>query len=295
MSTVTAGEIGTEARAAITEMTRGSVAGQPVADYVVGAPMTWAALADGGWDQLGVSEDDGGAGASVRDLVEVAFAWGESLIPLPLIPSLMTKRWSRVARDHQGPVSFAVPTPSTPGRSTVPFGAQPGLAVLSSTEGGGVLLEAEALGELESDDYAPSLRLVTTAASSEWGTEGRSEAVAMWAAECTGAATRVLRDTVDYVRQREQFGRPVGSFQAVKHHLADAHILVQEAESAVIWGALEPDRAHQAGQLAMDNATRVIEIGIQAHGGLGFTWEMGLHMFLRHTVALRDLSLALRE
>jgi len=295
MSTVTAGEIGTEARAAISAMTRDRVAGKPVAGYVQESPMSWAALADGGWDHLGVPEAEGGAGAAVRDLAEVALAWGESLIPLPLIPSLMAKRWSPEARDHAGPVSFAVPTPSTPGRSTVPFGAEPGLVVLSRTGEGAGLLGRDALGDVEADDYAPSLRMVTTAATTEWDAERRGEVVVLWAAECTGAATRVLRDTVDYVRQREQFGRPVGSFQAVKHHLADAHILVQEAESAVIWGALEPDRAHQAGILAMDNAARVIEIGIQAHGGLGFTWEMGLHIYLRHTVALRDLSLALRS
>jgi alkylation response protein AidB-like acyl-CoA dehydrogenase len=295
MSTVTAGEVGTEARAAITEMTRGRVAGQAVADYVVASPMTWAELADGGWDQLGVPEAEGGAGASVRDLVEVAMAWGETLIPLPLIPTLLAKRWSEAARGHAGPVSYAVATPSTPGRFTVPFGAVEGLALLSGTDGSAELHPRDALFDAEADDYAPSLRLVTSSASTEWTAASRAEAVVVWAAECTGAATRVLRDTVTYVTQRQQFGRPVGSFQAVKHHLADAHILVQEAESAVIWGSLEPHRAHQASLLAMDNAARVIEIAIQAHGGLGFTWEMGLHMFLRHTVALRDLALALRD
>lgn len=293
MSAVAAGEIGVEARAALTDIVRGAVNGTPVADYVAGRPLEWSVLADGGWDQLGIPEADGGPGATLRDIVEVGFAWGEALVPLPLVPSLLAKRWSRAAREHDGPVSYAVATPATPARSAVPFAAEPGLAVLAGTSRDGGVRLAEELADFEADDYAPSLALGTTATATLWHANARSEAVVVWAAECTGAASRVLRDSVAYVSQREQFGRPVGSFQAVKHHLASAHMLVQEAESAVIWAANESERALQAGLLAMDNAARVVEIGIQVHGGLGFTWEMGLHLFLRHTVALRELALAL--
>ncbi|MFJ5995858.1 acyl-CoA dehydrogenase family protein [Streptomyces sp. NPDC092370] len=116
-------------------------------------------------------------------------------------------------------------------------------------------------------------------------------AAACLAAEAVGAADRVLERTVAYVARREQFGRPVGSFQAVKHRLADAYVQVQAARSAAYyaaWAAVEapaPAREEAAGGLALAQALealrRAAADGIQLHGGLGFTWEHEAHLYFK--------------
>ncbi|MFE7896077.1 acyl-CoA dehydrogenase family protein [Streptomyces sp. NPDC057424] len=112
------------------------------------------------------------------------------------------------------------------------------------------------------------------------------------AAEAVGAAGRVLERTVDHVRQREQFGRPVGSFQAVKHRLADAYVQVQAARSAAYYAAWAaateatvPAGEETAGGLALAQALealrRAAAEGIQLHGGIGFTWEHEAHLYFK--------------
>ncbi|MET9577620.1 acyl-CoA dehydrogenase family protein [Streptomyces massasporeus] len=146
---------------------------------------------------------------------------------------------------------------------------------------------AELLGD-EAVDTLPALaRLGDTAA-------------ACLAAEAVGAAGRVLERTVEYVGQREQFGRPVGSFQAVKHRLADAYVQVQAARSAAYYAAwaaateatdgatitaTATARQETAGALALAQALealrRAAAEGIQLHGGIGFTWEHEAHLYFK--------------
>ncbi|MGW1912701.1 acyl-CoA dehydrogenase family protein [Streptomyces sp. NPDC002076] len=131
---------------------------------------------------------------------------------------------------------------------------------------------------------------------------------AVLACEAVGAAERVLERTVAYVGQREQFGRPVGSFQAVKHRLADVYVGVQAARSAAYcsaWGAGAGDfasaspsagsspsaacgsgaQAERSGGLALAQALEALRgaagEGIQLHGGIGFTWEHDAHLYFK--------------
>ncbi|MFD8223257.1 acyl-CoA dehydrogenase family protein [Streptomyces massasporeus] len=125
-------------------------------------------------------------------------------------------------------------------------------------------------------------------------------AAACLAAEAVGAAGRVLERTVEYVGQREQFGRPVGSFQAVKHRLADAYVQVQAARSAAYyaaWAAAAETtdgamvtagataREDTAGALALAQALealrRAAAEAIQLHGGIGFTWEHEAQLYFK--------------
>jgi hypothetical protein len=276
--TAAAGEIGAEAGAAIRAMTARAVGGQPVAAYVETEPLSWSVVAEGGWDLLGAAESDGGAGAGLRDLAEVAKAWGEAIVPLPLIPTMMAKRWSATAREASGPVTVAVATRGA-GRGVAPFGGWAGVTLL-----GGQRIE-----DAIADDYAPSLRLAETALVTPLDAGQKAELTVVWAAEAVGCATRTLRDAVGYARERQQFGKPIGSFQAIKHHLANALIHTEQAESAVIWASLEPQHAARAAQVAFASSARAVEIAIQVHGGLGFTWEMGVHFYLRHVDALGEL------
>ncbi|WP_393081723.1 acyl-CoA dehydrogenase family protein [Streptomyces sp. LN704] len=113
-------------------------------------------------------------------------------------------------------------------------------------------------------------------------------AAAVLAAEAVGAADRALERTVEYVRQREQFGRAIGSFQAVKHRLADVYVRVQAARSAAYyaaWAAGDGGGHERVGGLALAQALEALRTaaaeGIQLHGGIGFTWEHEAHLYFK--------------
>jgi len=113
------------------------------------------------------------------------------------------------------------------------------------------------------------------------------------AAEAAGTARALLAGATAYARTREQFGRPIGSFQAVKHHLANAFIAVELAVTAVSWAAQEPEAYAVPVTTALAEAQRAAELSNQVYGGMGFTWEMGIHFFLRHLLSLRTSADAL--
>lgn len=282
---IAVGEIGVAARDALDELYTRRISGKPIANYAYAEPEGWDDIADGGWDLIGVAEDDGGADAPFRDLIEVARVHGRSLLPLPLVENLVAKRWSPAARDSGFPSTIAVATES--GRVVVPFGAYPGISVLTSLD---AVNQSVAL---EEDDYAPSLRMAVGGQPTNLPAEAAREFAILWAAEAVGCAEKVLDISVAYAKEREQFGRPIGRFQAVKHHLANALMAVQEAESAVIWAAADAPVLERALGVVFNAASRSIELGLQVHGGMGFTWELGLHVYLRQVVALRVLALSL--
>ncbi|BBX21690.1 acyl-CoA dehydrogenase [Mycolicibacter terrae] len=112
-------------------------------------------------------------------------------------------------------------------------------------------------------------------------------------AEMVGIGMRLQDMTVDYVKQRVQFGRPVGSFQAVKHKCADMRIRVQASTAATYFAALAIDSPHHDGSHAASVAKAYVSTAIdevagealQLHGGIGFTWEHDLHLYLRRARA----------
>lgn len=285
-------EVGAAAGAAMREILSRTLSGQPIATAVLSPPFAWDVISNDGWDLLGAAEKEDGAGANLRDLAFVAQIWGEYLAPIAFIPTLMTKRWSPAARESRGPVTVSMATAATPLRGTAPFGAEPDTALLIGGPDAARLRPIEAP---ELDDYAPSLRLATGNECSGFSADEAAELAVVWAAESVGCAKRTLADAIAYANERQQFDQPIGRFQAVKHHLANAHILTEQAETAVIWGSQELGDSLQAATYALDASLRVIEIAIQVHGGLGFTWEMGLHVYLRHVVALRELMSALAQ
>ncbi|MCM2427894.1 acyl-CoA dehydrogenase family protein [Streptomyces sp. RKAG337] len=118
-------------------------------------------------------------------------------------------------------------------------------------------------------------------------------AAAALAAEAVGAADQALASTVEYVQVREQFGRPVGSFQAVKHRLADLYVQVQAARSAAYYAAWAAAASEGdlpvAGPLALAQALEALRSvageAIQLHGGVGFTWEHHAHLYFKRAAS----------
>jgi alkylation response protein AidB-like acyl-CoA dehydrogenase len=108
-------------------------------------------------------------------------------------------------------------------------------------------------------------------------------------AEMLGGAEKVLEMCVEYAKTRVQFGRPIGSFQAVKHRLADMKMLIENARSVVYYAAWAADadapEAARAASMAKaycsDMYTQVAADGIQVHGGIGFTWDHDMHLYFK--------------
>jgi alkylation response protein AidB-like acyl-CoA dehydrogenase len=108
-------------------------------------------------------------------------------------------------------------------------------------------------------------------------------------AELTGVAQRALEMAVEYAKERQQFGRPIGSYQAVSHRCAQMLLETENSRSATLYAAwtadAEPESlplaASMAKAYASDAGMRVADAAIQVHGGIGFTWEHDLHFFLK--------------
>jgi alkylation response protein AidB-like acyl-CoA dehydrogenase len=174
------------------------------------------------------------------------------------------------------------------------------LARLLAKPAGGVPVAAPADATADWQRAAPANAAPADAAADvERG--ALADAAAGWergvlaaAAILVGLAERMLSMTVDYVTVRRQFGVPVGSFQAVKHRLADAYLAVEFARPAVLaagWAQASgaSDAAEQtsvAKVLASDAATTVARAAIQCHGAIGYTTEYDLHLFAKRAWAL---------
>jgi alkylation response protein AidB-like acyl-CoA dehydrogenase len=124
-----------------------------------------------------------------------------------------------------------------------------------------------------------------------WATlrRGLDRALVCIAGELTGTAQRVLEMSVEYAKVRQQFGRPIGAYQAVSHKCADMLVMTESARSLAYHAAWALDNdvpeaplaAAMAKAYASDAARTVASHGLQVHGGIGFTWEHDIHLFLK--------------
>jgi alkylation response protein AidB-like acyl-CoA dehydrogenase len=117
------------------------------------------------------------------------------------------------------------------------------------------------------------------------------------AAEMLGAARRCLEMSVEYAKVREQFGQPIGAFQAIRHKCADMLVEVENSHAAVYYAAWALDAGAEDATLAAsvakayvgDASRKVCGESIQAHGGIGFTWEYDLHLYFKRAKALETM------
>ncbi|WP_045875983.1 acyl-CoA dehydrogenase family protein [Pseudofrankia sp. DC12] len=185
------------------------------------------------------------------------------------------------------------------------------LAVVAATEpdgGAGLYLVDPAAAEVTvaqhvSYDGTTRLGSLTFAAAAGERLEGSSAGVladlnrrgaVLAAADLVGSARAAVTRTVEYDKTRVQFGKPVGSFQAIKHTLADLHVAVLMAEHAALYAAHALDEALPDAELAVavakakanEAATAATGAMIQYHGGIGFTWEHEAHFFYKRAKRL---------
>ncbi|MQA01772.1 MAG: acyl-CoA dehydrogenase [Streptosporangiales bacterium] len=140
---------------------------------------------------------------------------------------------------------------------------------------------------------APARLLAAGGAAERAVSAATAAGAAVLASEQVGLAQRCVDATVEYAKQRMQFGRPVGSFQAVKHRLADVWVAVTQARAAARYAAAccaagDPDTATAvalARSYCSETAVTAAEECLQLHGGIGFTWEHPAHLWLKRAKA----------
>jgi alkylation response protein AidB-like acyl-CoA dehydrogenase len=287
----------------------------------------WPALTELGAPGLLVPAPAGGLGAGLAEVFVVQYELGRTLAATPMLGSVLaatalvsagdTALLPRVAAGSVVALAWASPA----GWTEPAFVARDGdagwelsgsaayvldgdtadlLLAVARTDDGPALFEVEPAAAVREHtpamDQTRRLAAVTLSAAPARLVGAmdldllRDVACTALAAEQAGTAARCLELTVDYAKQRRQFGRPIGSFQALKHRMADMHVLVETAESAALAAALAPpdELALRAAVAKAHCAEALHEVAgemIQLHGGIAITWEHDAHRYFKRAHA----------
>ena len=297
-------------RGIVRDLVGGTRSARAIYDAKAPAPdaALWAGLVEIGAAGLGIDEADGGSGGGVLDQLVVAEELGRAVAPVGFVASAVAVHGIRSAKPGEnrsrwlsaiadGSVVAAVAL-DDPGLVYDASGAT--LLVVPSDEATLGIVEAPTIDALAAVDRTRPLAACHWEERSVARLEGGATAEdlrhlqrSLYAAEAVGVAARALSMTAEHTKDRRQFGLPIGTFQAVKHKLADMLVDVEcgrSAAYAAAWalhdGADPTLPAHMAQAVATEAATRVASTAIQLHGGIGVTWEHDLHLLLRRAKAL---------
>ncbi|MBC9227461.1 acyl-CoA dehydrogenase [Aeromicrobium sp. 636] len=281
----------------------------------------WSALAgDLGLAGLLVPEEWGGAGAGAREASVVLEELGRAVAPVPFLESAVIATTALLAVEAQDVLEqlasgdrravLVLPWSARAGAwsagegVTAPVAGALGadLFVVPTSVDGTVQLvlhETADVAALTSLDMSRPLASVAPTGEGRVLAEGDTAVAAVDAALAAGAALLAseqlglaqwcLETTVEYAKTRIQFARPIGSFQAIKHRLADLYLEVTQAQAAARYAAdtlatRDPDApvAQAVAQsYCSDVAVHAAEEALQLHGGIGMTWEHGVHLYLK--------------
>lgn len=250
----------------------------------------WALLCDQvGVAALVVPEELGGAGGELADAAAVLEELGRGLVPTPLFATTLAELGLMAAEDTDTDTLERLAAGVSIG--TVAF--DPGYVVngdiadlVLSVDDGRVLRWTDVTTRRVTPlDPTRRMAQVTAGATSAVGPDpGLADVAAiLLAAEQIGAATRCLELTVEYSKERVQFGRPIGSFQALKHRMADLYVSVESARTVVAEAVGNPTSvgAARARLAATEAFCTVAGEGIQLHGGIAITWEHDMHLYFK--------------
>lgn len=278
---------------------------------------------------LPIPEEAGGAGFSIAEALVVAEEVGYALAPLPLFSSLVTSAaliatpgseplLERIAAGAVASLASAITTSAvtdTLEPLTYADGRVSGtiecvldgdiatiLVAAARTDNGVALLSVDPadIDRTKTPAMDPTLRFARLTFDNVPATllaEDASQALAAAhetgcltvAALQVGASRRGLDMCVAYTKERVQFGRPIGSFQALKHRMADMLVRVEMARSAARAATADPAMIHSASAYCSDALTHVGAETIQLHGGIGITWEHDAHLVFKRAHALGHL------
>lgn len=246
----------------------------------------WSRLAEQGVTALLVPEDDGGMGASHVELAIALEAVGRHALPGPYVEAAALLSQAPDATERAAIAEGAMHTVCTPRWQPLVLDPDAAEAAFCVTDS---LTPLEGLEVRQSVDPTRRLGSCSTSAEATLSTAADS-AVLACAAQLLGLGERLLSDSVGYVAQRKQFGRPIGSYQAIKHQLADVRIALDFARPLVFGAAvsLSPRSASAAKIGAGDAAYLAMRTALQVHGAIGYTRELDLSLWLLKVRALQS-------
>ena len=279
----------------------------------------WSTAAELGWFGLSVPETHGGAGYGLPEAMVLFVELGRSVAPGPWLGTVSAAHvlggaerseilaavlgGGRVAivDDSQNRLRQGAAIGGT-NENVVDGGVASHFLVVGST--GAWIVDARETVREARHCIDPTRRLARVrfdgAAATPVGEVApqlRRWATVLAAAEASGVAERALEMSVEYAKVREQFGRPIGTFQAIKHRCADMAVRAEVARSAVTYAAVAieegrddaPLAVHIAKSLATDAAIGNATDNIQNHGGIGYTWEADAHLYLKRARLLEHV------
>lgn len=263
----------------------------------------WGALAEMGVVGMTAPESAGGLGMDETDLVLLLEEAGRAALPEPLLEH--TAVGIPTLTEAGGAIAETWLEQAAAGEATLGAGPEGGyaagaatsdLVLLIGNQVKAVPVAGASLVEHQSVDW--SRRLFEVAGDSvELDADPAlafDRAAGAAAAQCVGVAQHLVDATVEYVAQRYQFGKPVGTYQAVKHHLANAALKIEFARPAARHAAWcisvgDPDRSRDvslAKSLASDAVDLAARTALQCHGAIGYTFEYDLHLWMKRGWAL---------
>jgi alkylation response protein AidB-like acyl-CoA dehydrogenase len=266
----------------------------------------WRELCELGWPGIAISEANGGQGLGTIELSILSEELGRVVAPVPFLASAMAacvveqagsdeqrERWlpGLASGETIGALARAVDGTA----ELVISGAEADVFVLVEDDGSGRLLAAQEaeVSKVAAIDPTRSAARVSAADGAgeqlEDGCPGLGRALVAVSSELVGVSERALEMTVAYVKDRKQFGVPVGAFEAVSHRCAQMLLETEQARSLAAFAAwsadADPDSLAEAAAMAKaaaSQAGREVTAGaIQMHGGIGFTWEADVHWLFK--------------
>jgi alkylation response protein AidB-like acyl-CoA dehydrogenase len=267
----------------------------------------WHELVELGWPGIYLPEPDGGQGLGLVELVILAEEMGYALAPTPFLSNaaaglLLLHGGSDQQRGLLPGIAAGGPLATVGERSgdgaLAPDAAEAESVVVISNGDGAVSAHVQPAADAEPAESIDSTRALFRVPLADGEPladpgPGLDRARVALAAELVGVAQRAMEMAVAHAREREQFGRPIGAYQAVSHRCAQMLLEVEGARSAAYYAAWAGDHepetlplaAAMAKAYASDAATRVTSSALQVLGGIGFTWEHDLHFFLKRARA----------
>ena len=263
----------------------------------------WKEMGELGWPGIAIAEDHGGQGLGMVELAILLEEMGYACAPSPFIANAAAGLVIDAAGSQEQRERWLPGIASGEERGSVAMtaderpiaGAAQGAAVIVLPQGDDARLVEASDAELERLDLIDTTRAYFRVSADggdplpESPVTGLQKSAVALSAELVGVAQRALDMATDYAKEREQFGRPIGAYQAVSHRLADMLWAVEEARSLTYYAAwtadADPDAlplaSHMAKARASDAAASVAHDAIQTLGGIGFTWEHDVHFLLK--------------
>ena len=264
----------------------------------------WKELCELGWPGIFVDEQYGGQGLGIVELIILMEELGYTLAPVPFLSNAAAGLMIQAAGSDEQKQRWLPGIASGEARGAaalvrgdeaklVPDGDSAEVIVLCAD--GGVSVVERSAADVEPVATMDSTRRYARVRagggeplSGEVG-PGIGAGLLALSAELTGVAQRAMEMAVEYARDRKQFGRPIGAYQAVSHRCAQMLLETEGARSATYYGAwtadAQPEELELAASMAKayssDAGWRVCSSSLQVHGGIGFTWEHDLHFFLK--------------